>query len=302
MRLSSIGYTFKQGIKNIFRNKWFSLASVATMTACIFLFGLFFSIVTNFEYIVKEAEEGVAVTVFFDDGLGQEQIDAIGQQIRERSEVSDVKFVSAQEAWENYKEKYFQGNPELAEGFEEDNPLAQSSSYEVYVQDIEDQSDLVEYIKTLDGVRKVNQSEAAANALTTFNVLVGYISIAIIGVLLLVSIFLISNTVTVGITVRKEEIAIMKLIGAKDGFVRAPFLIEGVLIGLMGSVIPLALLYFLYREAVGYVLEHFSLLTGFLQFLPVNQVFANLVPIAVVLGMGIGFVGSMITVRKHLKV
>ncbi len=95
------------------------------------------------------------------------------------------------------------------------------------MQDIEDQGSLVEYISTLDGVRKVNQSEAAANALTTFNVLVGYISIAIIGVLLLVSIFLISNTVTVGITVRKEEIAIMKLIGARDGFVRAPFLIEG---------------------------------------------------------------------------
>lgn len=225
MRLSSIGYTFRQGIKNIFRNKWFSLASVATMTACIFLFGLFYSIVTNFEYIVKEAEEGVAVTVFFDDGISQEQIDAIGRQILERPEVSDVKYVSAQEAWENYKEKYFQDNPELAEGFEEDNPLAQSSSYEVYVQDIEDQGSLVEYISTLDGVRKVNQSEAAANALTTFNVLVGYISIAIIGVLLLVSIFLISNTVTVGITVRKEEIAIMKLIGARDGFVRAPFLI-----------------------------------------------------------------------------
>lgn len=164
MRLSSIGYTFRQGIKNIFRNKWFSLASVATMTACIFLFGLFYSIVTNFEYIVKEAEEGVAVTVFFDDGISQEQIDAIGRQILERPEVSDVKYVSAQEAWENYKEKYFQDNPELAEGFEEDNPLAQSSSYEVYVQDIEDQGSLVEYISTLDGVRKVNQSEAAANA------------------------------------------------------------------------------------------------------------------------------------------
>lgn len=302
MRISSIGYTIKQGLKNIFRNKWFSLASVATMTACIFLFGLFYAIVTNFNYMVKAAEEGVAVTVFFEDGASQETIDQIGEAIRQRPEVSSIHFVSAEEAWETYKDKYFQGNEELAEGFADDNPLANSANYEVYMENIEDQTELVEYINGLEGVRKVNQSEKAANTLSTFNVLLGYISVAIIVILLLVSVFLISNTVTIGVTVRGEEIAIMKLIGAKDGFVRAPFLIEGVLIGLAGCAVPLVVLYFVYERVVRYVMERFSLLAGFLQFLPTREVFATLVPVSLALGMGIGFLGSFITVKKHLRV
>lgn len=302
MNISSIGYTLKQGMANIFRNKWFSLASVATMTACIFLFGLFYAIVTNFNYIVKAAEEGVAVTVFFEDGASQETIDQIGEAIKERPEVSKIQFVSAQEAWETYKEKYFQGEEELAEGFAEDNPLVDSANYEVYVENIEDQSQLVEYIKGLEGVRKVNQSEKAANTLSTFNVLIGYVSVAIIVILLLVSVFLISNTVAIGIAVRGEEIGIMKLIGAKDGFVRGPFLIEGVIIGLAGSIVPLVLLYVIYEKAVGYVMERFSLLAGFLQFLSTREVFTTLVPVALALGMGIGFLGSYITVKKHVRV
>ena len=302
MNISSIGYTLKQGIANIFRNKWFSLASVATMTACIFLFGLFYAIVTNFNYIVKAAEEGVAVTVFFEDGTSQETIDRIGEAIREQPEVSKIQFVSAQEAWETYKKKYFQGEEELAEGFADDNPLVDSANYEVYMENIEDQSQLVEYIKGLEGVRKVNQSEKAANTLSTFNVLIGYISVAIIVILLLVSVFLISNTVAIGIAVRGEEIGIMKLIGAKDGFVRGPFLIEGVMIGLAGSAVPLVLLYVIYEKAVGYVMERFSLLAGFLQFLSTREVFTTLVPVALVLGMGIGFLGSYITVKKHVRV
>ena len=100
MRISSIGYCIKQGLKNIWRNKMFSLASVATMSACIFLFGIFFCVVENFQYMVKEAEKSVAVTVFFDEGISQEDMDAIGEKIRGRDEVSDVVFVSAEESWE----------------------------------------------------------------------------------------------------------------------------------------------------------------------------------------------------------
>ena len=128
MGLSSIGYTIWQGIKNIFRNKWFSLASIATMTACIFLFGLFYSIVTNFEYIVKSAEQEVGVTVFFDEEISPEEIETIGKQIAARPEVARVNFISAEAAWENYKEKYFKDSEDLAEGFKDDNPLADAAS------------------------------------------------------------------------------------------------------------------------------------------------------------------------------
>ena len=239
MRISTVGYSVKQGVKNIGRNKMFSLASVATMAACIFVFGLFFSIIMNFQYIVHKAEEGVAITVFFNDDATQEQIDNIGTQLKKQDGVKEIKYVSADEAWETFKDQYFGESSDLAEGFKNDNPLAGSDNYEVYMTDVASQKKLVSFAESLDGVRKVNKSDTVANTLNSVNKLVWYVSAVIIAILLAVSIFLISNTVTMGITVRREEIAIMKYIGAKDGFVRAPFIIEGILIGLVVALVRL---------------------------------------------------------------
>lgn len=302
MRISTVGYSMKQGVKNIGRNKMFSIASVATMAACIFLFGLFYAIVMNFNYIVEKAEEGVAITVFFDDDATESEKDDIGEKLEKAEGVLEVKYVSADEAWDKFKDDYFGESGELAEGFKNDNPLANSDNYEVYMADVSKQKDVVSYAETLDGVRKVNKSDVVAKTLTSVNKLVGYISIAIIAILLAVSIFLISNTVTMGITVRREEIAIMKYIGAKDGFVRAPFVIEGLLIGVVGALITLVLLYFMYDKAVAYVMTRFSLLNNIIDFLPVAHVYRTLLPVGIALGVGIGFVGSFFTIRKHLKV
>lgn len=302
MRISTVGYSMKQGVKNIGRNKMFSIASVATMAACIFLFGLFYAIVMNFNYIVEKAEEGVAITVFFDDDATEREKEDIGEKLEKAEGVLEVKYVSADEAWDKFKDDYFGESGELAEGFKNDNPLANSDNYEVYMADVSKQKDVVSYAETLEGVRKVNKSDVVAKTLTSVNKLVGYISIAIIAILLAVSIFLISNTVTMGITVRREEIAIMKYIGAKDGFVRAPFVIEGLLIGVVGALIPLVLLYFMYDKAVAYVMTRFSLLNNIIDFLPVAHVYRTLLPVGIALGVGIGFVGSFFTIRKHLKV
>ena len=317
MRISTFGYVGKQGVMNIWRNKMFSLASIATMSACIFLFGLFFSILVNFQYIIKSAEEGVAITVFFNDDATEEQKKEIGEQLESRDDVSEVKYVSSDDAWAEFQKEYFGDNPELAEGFKDDNPLAGSDNYEVYMKTVKGdnkdliakskslsatQQDLVKFAQSLDGVRQVNKSDVVANTLSSVNMLVAYVSIAIIAILLGVSIFLISNTVTTGITVRKEEIAIMKYIGAKDFVVRSPFVIEGLIIGLFGAVIPLALLYFLYDKAVVYIMEKFSILKNIITFLPVGNVYIYLLPIGLAMGIGIGFLGSYFTVRKHLRV
>lgn len=294
----------------------FSLASIATMSACIFLFGLFFSILVNFQYIIRTAEEGVAITVFFEEDATDEQKQNIGDQLREHEGVADVVYVSAEEAWEEFQQQYFGDNPELAEGFRDDNPLASSDNYEVYMQTTDDnqslvarsrslsetQNDLVKFAQGLDGVREVNKSDVVANTLSSVNTLVAIVSIAIIIILFGVSIFLISNTVTMGITVRKEEIAIMKYIGAKDFVVRSPFVIEGLIIGVFGAAIPLTLLYFLYDKAVEYIMTRFSILQNIIDFLPVGTVYQVLLPIGLIMGIGIGFLGSFFTVRKHLKV
>jgi cell division transport system permease protein len=302
MKINTFFYSIHQGIRNIGRNKMFSLASIATMAACIFMFGLFYIIVTNFTNMVREAEESVAVTVFFDEGISQERIDEIGEEIAKRVEVSETVFVSAEDAWEEVKQDYFEGNEEIAASFEGDNPVANSAHYEIYLSDVSMQNSLVLFLESLDGVRSVKQSEMVAETLSDFNRLVGYVSAGIILILLCVAVFLISNTVTVGISVRKEEIAIMKLIGASDFLVRAPFVVEGMVIGLIGAFIPLALLYGLYGRIVTYISEKFSFIGSMFSFLPTSTIFEMLVPVAILLGVGIGFVGSTFTIRKHLKV
>ena len=183
MRISTIGYVGKQGVKSIWRNKMFSLASIATMSACIFLFGLFFSILVNFQYIIRSAEEGVAITVFFDEEATDEQIQKIGKELKARDDVSEVKYISAEQAWEDFQKDYFGDNLELAEGFKDDNPLANSDNYEVYMKTTDNnqdliarskslsstQQDLVKFAQSLDGVSKVNKSDVVANTLSSVN-------------------------------------------------------------------------------------------------------------------------------------
>ncbi len=301
MRISGLFYSMKQGIINIWRNKLFSTASIATMTACIFLFGLFYAIVANFQSMVRDVEKGVAITVFFDEDASEEQIQAIGQAIKMAPGVLDQNYVSADAAWEEFKNMFYEEG-EADEIYGDDNPLYTLASYEVYLQDVSEQQELVKHLESLAGVREVRQSESVANMLTDFNRLVGYVSMGIIMILFAVAIFLISNTVSIGITVRKEEISIMKLIGASDYFVKAPFYVEGIMIGLIGSVLPMLIFYSLYEKMIQFVSDKFSFLSSLMTFLPVNEVFQTLLPAAVALGIGIGFIGSAFTIRKHLRV
>ncbi|MDE7433505.1 MAG: permease-like cell division protein FtsX [Lachnospiraceae bacterium] len=302
MKVSTIAYSCGQGIKNIKRNKLFSLASVGTITACIFLIGLFYIIIANFQYMVKEAENSIGITVFFADDATDERIAEIGGLIKKRVEVSDVKYISAEEAWEEYRDIYFAEAPELADGFKDDNPLIKSSHYVINLNDLNMQQTFVSYLKSLDGVRKVNYSESTASTLTDFAKMVGYVSVVIIVILLAVGIFLISNTVMIGITVRREEIRIMKLIGATDIFVRFPFIIEGIVIGLMGAIVPVLALMLIYQKVIIYLMSQFQSFTSKVTFISSPDIFAVVIPMALFIGAGIGFVGSMITIRKHLKV
>lgn len=298
MKVSTLFYVIYQGFRNTIKNKWFTLASVATIAACLFLFGIFYAVIVNFQNIVKTAEEGVSVTVFFEKGTPDERIAEIGDIIRNHTAVASANYISASQAWEEFKVEYLEG---YADGFTE-NPLANSMNYEIYLQDVSRQAELVAYLEGIEDVRRVNRSEVTANTLMGVNSLVAYVSIGMIAILLAVSVFLISNTVMIGISVRKDEIAIMKYIGATDFFVRSPFVIEGILIGALGSLVPLGIIYLLYNETLVYIVEHFSVLVKLLAFVPVNEVFHYLVPISLGVGVGIGFIGSYVTVKRHIRV
>ena len=311
MKISTLFYTIRQGFANIFRNKWYSLASIATISACLFLFGMFYAIVANIQSVVLKAEEGVSVTVFFHskyDSCGehsegqipsQMRIQEIGKLISVRAEVSEVIFQSADDAWNTFGPQLM--GEDYAVGFPE-NPLEGMDSYEVFLKDVSQQEALVNWLYSIPEVRKVNYSEVTASTLSGMNLILAYISVGIIVILLAVSVFLISNTVAVGISVRKEEINIMKYIGATDFFVRSPFVIEGMIIGFLGALFPLWIIYQIYNYVLGYVSNRFEILSGLLNFLSVEEIFNVLIPISLIVGVGIGFIGSINTVRRHLHV
>ena len=296
MKIRTFFYTIDQGILGVFKNKWFTVATVATISACLFVFGIFYAIAFNVFNIVHNAEQNVSITVFFDEGITDERIDEIGDMIGRRSEVARYELITAEEAWEEFSKQL----GEYAEGFTE-NPLENCANYQIYLSDVTKQNQLVNYLEGVDGIRKINKSDFTADTLSGINMVLIYVFIGIIVILFAVSIFLINNTVTMGISVRKEEITIMKYVGATDFFVRAPFVFEGMIIGLIGAAIPMGLLYYLYGVATNLIEEKFAFLS-FLTFMPAKDIFIYLIPFSLAIGVGIGFVGSFFTVRKHLKV
>ena len=302
MRISTFAYCVKQGIVNICRNILFSLASMATISACIFLFCLFFAIAANVRNAALTAQNTLGITVFFDDGLDDESIAALGDQIASWGEVREMIFTSAQESWESFKEVYFQGDEELAASFEEDNPLAGSASYTIYLNDIESQSRVVSRLNAMDGVRKVNSSDTAAMGLSTAGKIVGILSLVMIAVLLAVAVFLISNTISTAAAFRRRENEIMRLIGATNFMIRAPFVVEGVLLGLLGALIPFGGMYILYGRAVSYMTSHFQIVTDVFEPLSMGILFPYMAGVAMCLGVGIGFFVSFFTIRRHLRV
>lgn len=300
--MSTFLYCLKEGIKNICRNIWFSLASVATISACIFLFCLFFSIIANVQHVAKKVETTVGITVLFDENLSEEEIFALGDVIAQQEEILTMNYVSAQQAWDDFKKEYFVGHEELAEGFAEDNPLAGSASYEIYLKDLASQDGLVVFLEGLQGVRKVNYSNSAVDGFASFNKMMGLLSVTVTGVLLAVSVFLINNTISVAAAFRKQESQIMRLIGATNFMIRAPFIVEGVIIGLIGAAIPLTAVYFMYTKSTVYLTERFLVLSGLFEFMQIGDLFPEMTAIALILGVGIGFFGSYFTIRKYLRV
>ena len=286
--MKTLGYGIKQGFKNIVQNKIFSLVAIGTIAICLFLLGLFYALLSNFQHMMYNVESNVGLT------------DSLGEQIRKLDGVETVDYISPTEAWKKFQKEMYQGKENLEDTFGDENPLQDSASFEITLTRVSKQATVSKQIKEMKGIRKVNGSSTVAKSLSSANMLVAYVSATIIGLLLLVSVFLINNAVATGIRVRKDEISIIKMIGATDGFIRAPFLVEGLVIGLIGAIIPIIVLWVLYERVIQFVLEHFSALSQWLTFVAPSKEFATLIPMSLLVGVGIGFIGSALSVRKHL--
>lgn len=300
MKLRTVNYCFKQGVVNLFKNRLMSMASIGTIAACLFIVGVFYIVVANVENTLLEVESTLGISVFFDEDIEELQRKKIGTLLEKRAEVKSVEYISPEQVWESFKEGK---SPELLEGWTVDNnPLVNYDSYTVKVNAIDQQDSIVKYTQTLQGVRFVRQEKDVTKIIKGFNSFINYISIVLIMILIIISVFLIANTVRLGIALRKNEINIMKYIGAKDYMIKFPFVIEGLVIGAVGAAVPLVIIYFTYDYAKKAIIEKFAIVEKFIYFVDAGELFATLVPLSLIIGMGIGIVGSRITIRKHLRV
>lgn len=307
--MSRIIYCFKQALSNLRRNALFSMASIITIAACIFLFCIFYSIVMNVQHITYTAETTIGISVFFNEDVSQEEKESFADEVKKHGGVKEIVYKSADEAWESFKEDYFGDQAEeLAEAFADDNPLAQSDSYEIFLNNIENQESEVEFIKSFDIVREVNYANQVVSTLKSLNRVMYILSVLLIGILFAISIFLISNTINLAAHFRKRENQIMRMIGATDGMIRAPFVIEGTVMGLIGAALPLTAMYFIYHKAeltaAAYLGKNgrLSSFSDVVELIPFSAIYPSLLAAGLALGVGMGFVVSFITIRKHLKV
>lgn len=296
------GWVLTQGIKNIARNKLISLISVLTMSVSIFLFSLFLVIFLNFESTIKYIEKDICITVFFEEKADADDIRKIGEDILLNENVDRIDYISSTNAWEDFLGDYFEGDEEIKDLFKEDNPLKYSSSYTVYLKDVTKQSETSAYIKNIDMVRQVNEATKIAELFRDLRAMVSFITVFIMSVLVTVSIFLIGSTITQGIFRRKNEIRIMKFCGATELMIRGQFLVEGLFIGVIGSLLPLAVLIVLYNKATTYMLEHYIVISRYLNLKTMESMFKYLAPSVLIMGIGIGYIGSRIAMSRYLKV
>jgi len=298
-KIRTLFYCMRQGIRSAWKNRIYSLASAGTITACILLLGVFYFVMANFNFAMDSAETLVGITMFFDEGTTEERILEIKGQFSLREEVADVVYISAEEAWERYKKENL--SEELAATFGNDNPLENSASLEVYLNDVTMQKTLVRYAENIDEVRKVNHSDSVAESFAGIRTMLWIISGGLIAILAAVAVFLIRTTISTGINVRREEISIMNIIGATEFFIRAPFVVEGILIGVLGSILPLGILYFAYGEVVATLMEQFESVFSTMKFIERTEIMKQFVPLALVFSLGIGLIASHATAKKQIR-
>lgn len=296
MKIRALKYYGKQASKNVFSNGWMSLASIFTVIASLLVFGIFFVLTLNLNYIATQFESDYEIILVVDETYNDEQTKALEEKIKAVGNVDTITFDSKENRLETLKQDMGE-NAILFEGYEEDNPLR--DWYKVTLSDLSQTESVVEQFRNIEGIVKVILNQDTVDSLLSATSYIMKISIAIMIALGIISIFIIANTIKLTVFSRGKEINIMKYVGATDWFIRWPFIIEGIMIGLIGSVIALLVITFGYNGLTAFISK---LGVSFVSFKPVLDVLPYLIPMFLCVGVFLGGIGSLISVRKHLKV
>ncbi|MCD8035769.1 MAG: permease-like cell division protein FtsX [Clostridiales bacterium] len=299
MKFRSIKYFFSEAFGGVVRNRLMSVASIGTVAACIFIITICYCALTNVDYMLEQVEESIGIAVFLDEGLNSDKILEINDALVSLEHVESVSYISPDDALNDLKESL--DAEELLAGFDEtNNPL--SSSFEVNLDDIAYQSETVDQIKLIDGVRNIRSSESETQILVKISNFVGIFGVVLILVLAAISVVIITNTIKLSVFTRRTEISIMKYVGATDWFIRWPFVIEGIIIGIVGAAIPMIVAWPLYNKLVDVIYEQIPMITSIVSFKFGIDIFSVLLPGSLLFGALLGVLGSTISLRKHLDV
>ena len=296
MRMSSNGffYAFKDAVHNLKVNSLMSLASVIVLIACIVITGTSILLVFNIDIFITTLENQNEIVLFIDENATDDEISELQSEIYLIENVEFVTFVSKEQALEEYKQEY----TDQAEALDalDENPLRHS--FHVKIKDLELYDENAEELKALNNVARVREKKDTVQKIVNLRHVVTVLSFWIIGILLFMSVFIISNTVRLAMFTRKLEINIMKYVGATDSFIRRPFLFEGMLLGAVAGVISLAIQWYVYSHIIVPLLNDLSLFHPML----FGSVWNIIVPTFILGGMIIGTVGSIMPMRKYLNV
>ena len=292
MKFRSIKYFFSEAFGGVIRNRLMSIAS-------IFIVAISYFALTNVNYMLAQIEESIGIAVFLEDDVNSDKVLGINDALVAIDHVENVSYISPEEALDDLKESW--DAEEILSGFDEsNNPL--SSSFEVSLDDISYQEEVVDKIEQIDGVRNIRSSETETQFLVKINNFLSIFGSALIIVLAAISVVIITNTIKLSVFTRRTEISIMKYVGATDWFIRWPFVIEGIIIGIVGAAIPIIIAWPLYNKLVDVIYAQIPMVQNLVSFKFGIDIFSVLLPFALLFGALLGVIGSTISLRKHLNV
>ncbi len=299
MRPSSIKYYFKEGFTSLLRNRLMTVASIATVAACIFIMSFSYCVVSNLQYVLRQMEDSIGIAVFLNEELTSDDVERISNEIKAIPHVKQVTYTSPDDALTELQDEWSMDG--ILDGFSgENNPL--SSSFEISLEGVEYQTDVTKALTAIDGIDNVRDAHTETEILLKVNNVMQITGVLVIAILAVISVVIIMNTIKISVYTRRNEINIMKYVGATDWFIRWPFIIEGMLIGIIGSVIPMLISWPVYSKIVDILYTSLPVIKNMVSFRYSIDIFSVLIPVSIVSGILLGVIGSVTSIRKHLRV
>jgi len=298
VKYNVISYFLSEGFRNVFKNKKSTFSCLGVMCATMLMFGLFFAIGQNIDNMLTEIEDAQAIRVFFWQETTDERVEEIGQELKTIEGVNTVTPKTREESYNEVKEELGENSAAL-EALE---PSAFSDSYIVTLTDLELNASVQEKIDEIEEVKRITSSNQTIETLSNIGRWVRIVTGAILVILILISVFIISNTIKLTVHARRKEISIMKYVGATNNFIRTPFMIEGVIIGIISSIISLLLVGGGYELIRNKVMQSDTAHTIGINILNFSELSTQIVIVYIALGVGIGIAGSLMSMKKYLDV